>query len=41
MMQAEILQAAKLKTKDILKYTKSDSNNAESTQKQFSFHSSR
>lgn len=39
MMQEEILQAAKLNTKDILKYAKSGSNNIESAQKSFQFHS--
>lgn len=33
MTQGETLQAAKLKTKDILKYAKNDSNNVESAQK--------
>lgn len=32
-MQEEILQAVKLKSKDILKYTRSDTNNIESAQK--------
>lgn len=40
-IQEDVLQVAKLKTKDIFKNTKSDSKNVESAQKSLPFHNRR